>query len=1125
MKKRHFITIIFCSWLLLNVDPGKGGYSPEETITKSAEHPSLFEVNRQRQRFARLPDFGNDKADDVFLGYVKDEIIVKYTPQAAEIIQQEIRRGIRSGQGRTVSSRSRSRVTHIEPVTKGFQANRKRLASLAGKNRQSLTRAEKQLLQRRQRVSTTTEPPALDRIFRMKVELAPGETLPEVVKTYNEDPQVEYAQLNYKFNLADYPNDNLYALQWALENIGQEYPPLYDKGQTDRDIDAEQAWDISTGSDDVVIAVIDTGVDYTHRDLDENMWLNVDEFDGDLNNDGYPGIAELDDDGDGLIDEDSQGNSRFLEDGRTPNPAWINDIAADDDENGYVDDFYGYDFCSYDDGQWDSDPIDDHGHGTHCAGIIAAEGNNQLDITGVNWSAQIMAVKFLSYNGSGSTIDAIQAIEYAVHNGAHVLSNSWGRKGDELGANQAMQEIIDYAAGEGVIVIAAAGNDNNDNEDVPYYPANYHHVISVAATDSSDAKANFSNFGETVTVAAPGVDILSLRASDTSMGSLFDDTTTVASGTSMAAPQVAGVVALMLSYNQNLSPEQIHAILRTTGDPIADGICQSDARVNANQALQAVTGLGIIYLDDGFYSANDQVMINLIDMNLQGLGQYEVEIQSSHGDREHVILQENQNINGIFHAGILTSEFAGANDDGTLQVINGDIITVRYQDQDNGDRSSVWVTDTAVIDAITPVIRNVRIEATISIPVITFETDEPTSARFVGGTDQQTTTLELIQSNQLTQHEFKLKGLQPRTRYFFQLIASDHVGNTTVADNFSAWYTFITPDVLINGFVPTQFETIQEAIDHAWDGDTIWIADGIYQGPGNYNITFDGRAVTVKSEHGPEHCIIDAETHGRGFIFDQNETPSSVLDGLTIIRGYANSQVSYWHEDGYGGGIYCRLSHPTIRNCILKENQALTLGGGLYAFTDQDFTIENCQFTDNQALYGGGIHCEGVLTLTNSFVSMNETVGAGGGLHLYGDINIDDCRITHNTAGKGYNDAYAWGGGIFGGWGNFTIQNTCISENQSFMSMGGVGLGDCDLSMSNCIIADNIASTNGAGNFFNGNFNFTHCVIANNEVLQDNQRRGLVFYPYSKGSIENSILWHSSSEPGYELYLIDQKTE
>ncbi|MHC4624048.1 MAG: S8 family serine peptidase, partial [Planctomycetota bacterium] len=152
--------------------------------------------------------------------------------------------------------------------------------------------------------------------------------------------------------------------------------------------------------------------------------------------------------------------------------------------------------------------MDDNGHGTHCAGIIAASTNNGLDIAGVCWRAKIMAVKFLGAEGWGAESDAVRALYYAVENGADVISNSWGGASDA----DSLRETIDYAYSQGVIMVAAAGNDNTDS---PTYPANNDHVIAVAATDSDDQKASFSNYGDWVDIAAPGVDVLSLRADGT----------------------------------------------------------------------------------------------------------------------------------------------------------------------------------------------------------------------------------------------------------------------------------------------------------------------------------------------------------------------------------------------------------------------------------------------------------------------------------------------------------------------------------------------------------------------------------------------------------------------------------
>src|SRR5437867_5745540 len=220
-------------------------------------------------------------------------------------------------------------------------------------------------------------------------------------------------------------------------------------------IEVINAWARSTGSDAVTIAVIDTGIDYQHDDLAQNMWKNP---------------------------------------GETVN-------GEDDDGNGIVDDIYGANFCN---GAMSGDPLDDNGHGSHVAGTVAAVGNNHLDVVGANWKAQLMAVKFLCRDGSGTTADAIQAIQYALAMGAQILNNSWGGSG----YSRALEAAIKEADRLGVLFIAAAGNDGNDNDAVPSYPASYTvpNVIAVAATTQEDGVARLSDCGiKIVQVAARGV--------------------------------------------------------------------------------------------------------------------------------------------------------------------------------------------------------------------------------------------------------------------------------------------------------------------------------------------------------------------------------------------------------------------------------------------------------------------------------------------------------------------------------------------------------------------------------------------------------------------------------------------
>jgi subtilisin family serine protease len=336
---------------------------------------------------------------------------------------------------------------------------------------------------------------------------------------------IEYIEPNFIRQTTDtIPNDPLYNELYGLNNTGQT------GGTEDADIDAPQAWDNQTGNN-VVIGVIDTGVDYNHPDLNDNMWTN---------------------------------------------PGEIPDNGVDDDGNGFIDDFYGYDFVNE-----DSNPFDDNRHGTHVAGTIAAEGNNSIGVTGVNWDAQIMALKFLNAGGFGNDFDAIQAIEYAILNGAQLTNNSWGGGGFSL----ALQDAIAAARDAGQLFIAAAGNNGSNNDIFPFYPASYdlNNIISVAATNDRDQLAGFSNFGAiSVDLGAPGVNILSTFPGN-NYGFL--------SGTSMATPHVSGVVALILSENPELTPLEVkELILRTTDEiPALTGITVSDGRLNAFNALGELT--------------------------------------------------------------------------------------------------------------------------------------------------------------------------------------------------------------------------------------------------------------------------------------------------------------------------------------------------------------------------------------------------------------------------------------------------------------------------------------------------------------------------------------------------------
>lgn len=307
-------------------------------------------------------------------------------------------------------------------------------------------------------------------------------TLEQAIQECNASAEIEYAEPNYRVYALEKPNDPNYDRLWGLHNTGQT------GGTNDADIDAQEAWDKEKGERQIIVGIIDTGIDYNHEDLKTNIWKN---------------------------------------------PGEIPNNNLDDDNNGYVDDYYGWDFF-----YGDNDPLDDNQHGTHVAGTVGAIGNNSKGVVGVNWNVSLMALKFLDDKGSGSTADAIEAIIYASDMGANVLNNSWGGGG----FSQALKDAIVYARDKGALFIAAAGNDSKNTDLDPNYPSNYDvsNVISVAATTDSDKLAGFSNYGaKTVDIAAPGEFIYS-TIPNSRYASL--------SGTSMATPQVAGAAALIWTY-------------------------------------------------------------------------------------------------------------------------------------------------------------------------------------------------------------------------------------------------------------------------------------------------------------------------------------------------------------------------------------------------------------------------------------------------------------------------------------------------------------------------------------------------------------------------------------------------
>lgn len=381
-----------------------------------------------------------------------------------------------------------------------------------------------------------------------KIELNDDKNFDMTLQALNDHPDVEYAEPNFVYRLiepivedkADYLVDQIVGdlseylpdvprmnELWGLVNTGQGVPGGGSSIEG-ADIDAMRAWALERGSHNVTIAVIDTGIDYNHQDLAANMWVNEDELHG------TPG-------------EDSDGN-------------------------GFVDDIYGYDFTRN-----QGSPMDGNGHGTHCAGTIGAIHNNGLGVAGVMADVRMMGLKFLTDRGSGTTANAIRAVDYATMMDVDIMSNSWGGGG----RSQALKDAIINANEAGILFVVAAGNSSSNNDTRPTYPASYNvdNVIAVAATTGMDGLASFSSFGaESVHLGAPGHQILS---------STPNNNYRVLSGTSMAAPHVSGALGLLLSQEGRLPTSEVRERLIATTDPVGAlrGRVANSGRLNAYNLL------------------------------------------------------------------------------------------------------------------------------------------------------------------------------------------------------------------------------------------------------------------------------------------------------------------------------------------------------------------------------------------------------------------------------------------------------------------------------------------------------------------------------------------------------------
>ncbi len=476
------------------------------------------------------------------------------------------------------------------------------------------------------------------------IALPKGVSVESARDSFAQDPAIKSVQPNYYYYLDVTPNDPRFGELYGMTKIA-----------------APAAWDISTGSMNTIVAVIDTGIQYTHEDLAANIWTNT---------------------------------------GETPG----NNI--DDDGNGFIDDVYGYDFRFN-----DNDPNDEHGHGTHVAGTIGAVGNNAIGVVGVNWKVRLMAIKIYDSTGFGTTsamlINAYNYVTMMRNRGENirVTNNSYSGCDEACGYDQATKDALDAMADAGILNVFAAGNQNRNVDTDPAYPGSYDSpgVLTVAASTSTDTRSGFSNFGVTnVDLAAPGSGILSTIFNGTGYGTK--------SGTSMASPHVAGAAGLLSSHNPGLSPASLKATLMNSVDQLANwsGVVKTGGRLNIANALSNQTSCLIslnpssqfIFPEGGSFQVNVSAPVNCdytvknnasfatLTSASQGSGnstvRYDVGFNSAMprsgvikiGDREFSI---SQSAHKMFpHRGFVDFEGDGWTDYSAIQDVNGRMIWHMY---------------------------------------------------------------------------------------------------------------------------------------------------------------------------------------------------------------------------------------------------------------------------------------------------------------------------------------------------------------------------------------------------------------------------------------------------------------
>lgn len=848
------------------------------------------------------------------------------------------------------------------------------------------------------------------------------------------DPAVLYAAPNHYLRLVRIPDDARFAEQWGLHNTGQS------GGTPDVDIDAPEAWEIFSGND-IIVAVTDTGVNYSHPDLAANMWRNPGEIPGD---------------------------------------------GIDNDGNGYVDDIYGIDEADK-----DCDPMDDDGHGSHCAGIIGAVGNNALGVVGVNWRVRIMALDFFDSRGWGEEANAIKCIEYAIRHGARVISASWG--GDPY--NPALYDAIELAGRSNILFVAGAGNNAKNNDITPFYPSSYsnENIIAVAASDRNDAMAYFSCYGSnSVDLAAPGMEILSTV--------LFDQYG-YKQGTSMATPFVTGAAALLLSIKPELSYAAVKKALLENVDRVPAFASQllSGGRLNVYKAALAI--LPAVEFDRPTIFADETTLLTLYDPALSGAVAVAVQLVSSAGDSETLLLHERATGSFIFTNHILIDVGVVVTNNGILEGAHDTQLYALHPDTLHGGT----VTGRAAIS----------LALHITITTTPFYVAQQQQQFAVAGFNNGTVPVAMVVSNAMTGQQLSFVATNAWSAPPLTLIPGTNTLIVSGTNSFgfadSAFLTLVlcgpsgaTNYVAQNGAhvwpftsVATAATALPAAVEAAFHGNLVLISPGTYAVS---NLQID-KAARVVGAAGAVNTVLDAGNAARCLTL----TVPAIVDNITLRNGVSSN----------GGGAY--LTAGMLVNVIALSNTAQANGGGVWL--GKGARLSNCVMRANTANRGAGMFLDYGATATHCVASYNFAYDRGGGAYVWYGMLVHSLlhdNFATNRAGGVYvadgseaaacivsnNAVRQMGGGMYA---RVCLVNGCVISHNTADQQGGGVYAERGCELNNSLIYGNLSKSFGGGVY--GKYGVVnHCTIVSNRAVHFGG--GVFADPIS---IRNSIIYYNAA--------------